>query len=156
MYNSKEFKESINNSITDIIRVCLTDKIDFSVIVSTKHWDKPLPESLSKEVFFHLDISRQTMEDSYFDLDKQLPVIVTKFGEHNENSILLYPTLVQSVVSIDKTRFILSKPFDDDIILQPKKLLIDDAVFEKDEVTDGVKQSMNAFLKNKVDNRGYF
>ena len=158
--NSQSSRNIINDSIINIIKLYLDNKIDFSLVVATKGWEKELPSDLAKNKYIIITIDKQTLDDSYFDADLDLPVIYTNLG-NIDNSIILYPQLVKAIMTIDMTTPIINKPFDDytEIFMAAKKVnnAITGSVYRKflpEEITDSISRSIEAFIKNNENLKG--
>jgi hypothetical protein len=141
-------KEVFNNCIEEMLIEYLENKIPFSMIVRTVNWNKPLPKRLVVEDMMMIQIKEQTLEDSYFD-GKNI-YICTQF-EGVDNFICLLPQDVQGILSVDMKNPILMKPFKD----SPATPALDKVKtsnpmlnFKQEELTEGVKRSLECFAKS--------
>lgn len=152
---SKEFKSSINNTIGNLLGDMLYNKTPFSVVVTSKGWENPLPEHLIKQEYFIIQIQEQTMDDSYFDEDMNCIIIQTEFN-NQPNSIMLYPECVKGIMDISMQIPILMKPFAEDVLYKHIEVVKLKGIyplkqFEEGELTPEVKHSLNCFVKNNPD-----
>ena len=144
----ESLKEVFNNAIEELVIEYLEYKIPFSIVVSTRNWDKPLPSRLQKEEFMMIQIQEQTLEDSYFEGDNIY--IVTQF-DGEDNFRILYAQDVQGILSVDMKNPILMKPFRDEIATPMLNSVRDNRNplmnFKEEELTPGVKRSLECFVK---------
>jgi hypothetical protein len=154
---TQELKDIVNNSITDIIISMLNSKTVFSIIVSNKYWSKPLPSAVANQSYFFVQINDQTMEDSFYDMDTGEIILNTKFGEE-DNSLVLYAENVKGIFDITMQIPLMLKPFDDAkfVNIEKAKVINKNAFdnFSDEELTEGVKNSIDAFVKNNPDKFG--
>lgn len=148
---TNNFKELMNSTVYTLIIELLNTKTEFSIIVSSKNWDKPLPDNLKNQEFFIIQIKEQTLEDSYYDESTNEIYISTEFN-NIPNSITLFAEDVKGIMDISMQIPILTKPYNE----EPKYVNIEKArsinkdplvYFKDEELTAGVKHSIDCFVK---------
>lgn len=148
----ESLKEAFNNAIEELVIEYLEYKIPFALVVSTRNWNEPLPSRLTTEEFIMIQIQEQTLEDSYFDGDDVY--IVTQF-DGKDNFRKLYAQDVQGILSVDMKNPILMKPFKDELATPSINAVKDISNplqhFKEEELTPGVKRSLECFVKSNPD-----
>jgi hypothetical protein len=145
-------KEVINKSINDLVVDLLSSQTPFSMIISGRNWEKPLPKNLMVQPYFFIQIQEQTLEDSFYDVDSGDIIINTEFN-NVPNQLILYPEDVRGVFDVTMQMPIINKPYEE----APKFVNIQKAVklqinplanFSEDELTPEVRNSIDHLVKN--------
>jgi hypothetical protein len=142
-------KETINNSIEKIVIELISSQVEFSLVVSSRNWNYPLPERLKKQDYFIIQLKEQSLFESEF--DGEVVIIRTQF-DGEENSLVLYPEDVKAILMIDMQTAILVKPFNDtpkNVNLEKQVKLNSDVLghFHDVEMTPGIQHSLDCFIK---------
>lgn len=146
------FKEYMNNTCIDLVIDMLDNRTEFSLVVSSKNWDSPLPENLASIEYFIIQIKEQTMEESYYDRDTNEIYINTQFN-NIPNSKTLYSEDIKGIMDITMQIPIMMKPYSQ----EPKYMNIEKVQsihtnplvnFTEEELSPEVKHSIDCFIKN--------
>jgi hypothetical protein len=151
MYTSTT-KEVINKSINTLVIDLLSSQTPFSMIISGRNWESPLPKNLMVQPYFFIQIKEKTLEDSSYDVDSGNLIINTEFNSV-PNQLILYPEDVRGIFDVTMQTPIINKPYEE----APKFINIEKAVklqmnplanFSVDELTPEVHNSIDHFVKN--------
>jgi hypothetical protein len=146
----ESIRNLINTQITNLVVELLNAGTPFSILISNKNWDNPLPSNLTNQDYFYVQVNEQTLEDSYYDETKVY--IITKFGEQ-DNSITLYPEDVKAIFTLDRQQPYIFKPYNETPHMKHINLAKEIGTnpldnFTKDELTEGVVHSVNCIVLN--------
>lgn len=147
-----ELTETLKNSFDELIEKSITEmvlnSIPFSLVISSRNWDRPLPDNLKKQEFFVVQIKEQTLDDSYYDQSLNKIVIVTEFN-NQPNSVVVDPKSVQGILSIDMKNPIIMKPYREEPIVVGNIGNINvNSLFAEGELTSDIANSVDCFIKN--------
>jgi len=113
-------KEVFNNAIEELLIEFLEHDIEFSIIISNKNWDFPIPDRLLAQDYFLIQIKEQSLIDSYYDGES---IIISTEFDNVPNSKTIYPEDIQGILGIDMKTVIIQKNYQD----TPRSILIEKA-----------------------------
>jgi hypothetical protein len=142
---TQEYKNIISDNIYNTVVDFVQSNIDCSIIVhNNNNWNKTLPERLESQSQFIMNITEQTMEDTYVEDGK---IIINTVFDEIEYSKVFEPADIGGLMGSDGKTPVMVKPFQEKPTLPiPTKSLNNGEVDEK-----GLQKSMEMWKRNNPD-----
>lgn len=150
---TEEFKATMDELLFTIVTEYLENEIPFRLIITSEDvWDKPLPSHVinnGSNGLMSLDITDQSLEDSYYDHEDDLIWLTTGFdGLAYTRPLDSYDVVglvdLESKVPVMFKPFVSERPKDEEEVTSGKQT-IDSilATYEPQELTDSVILSLS-------------
>lgn len=138
---TQEYKEIISDMIYNTVLEFVQSGIDCTIIVhNNNNWNETLPERLQKSSQFILNITEQTMEDSYVEDGK---IVINTVFDEIEYSKIFEPADIGGIMGPDNKTPIMFKPFTEKPTLPMPKHTLGNTVTDE----EGLMNSMNMWKK---------
>ena len=142
---TQEYKDILSDMIYNTVSEFIQAQEDVTIIVhNNNNWNVALPERLEKAPQYVLNLTEQTMEDSYVEDGK---IVINTVFDDIEYSKVFEPADFGGVMGADGKTPIMVKPFQEEPLMpMPKHSLGNNTTDEK-----ALRKSMEMWKKNNPD-----